>query len=525
MKGLKIKKFFGLTFFLLIIFTLHILNFNNLNTTNSLLQLNGENSSNVLIDNAQKVDVLPDKHGGFFILSEDNYSTKISFLNRSCIESNNSVVSTQINSKYLDVKLFNNDIYLLVVNSENEKQIIKSSFSDGVFYNYQNFYYKFQDESTESSFFIEENTLFFIENGILYSYTIDESPFPDELLLNVNSIFLDYSHKYLYAIKEDGSINFCSVDNIINKDSLGHIEFTNITLNGQVDLKNDPVNFLTDDLFISSTGKILKINMNQGVPERIDNVFTFNVSEISIFNCSTILNFGSKDYLFCKTSANKATLFDIADNNFSKKYSVSLSENSIILNICSSLDNTLLIYKTSEDKYFAKLIGEDDLIEEIDPDPNNPEDPNDPGGNQDPNGSESDKLLGDYKTDHENKYILGVNLGTTVAVFKQNLNLNGEYTVSFKNYTGKEITSGKLGTGSVVSFWKDGKLFKEYTIVVDYDVTGEGNFNSRDLDYICNEIFKNGKTTLSGEYFYSGDMNDDGQIDTLDLLKMKKALN
>lgn len=526
MKTFKKRKFFGFAFFFSIIFALHILNFHNL-ATNSLLQLNGENSHNVLIDHAQKVDVLSNKSGGFFVLSEDNSSSKISFLDKNCIESNTAIVSTQINSKYLDAKIISNDIYLLTINDENKRQIIRLSFSEGSFCDDPISFFQLPNESSVNSFYVADNALFFVENGAVFGFTIEESSNAINLLSQVNSIFLNFNCDYLYVVKEDSSISICSIEEL--KTSIANEttpNFIDLTLSESVDLKNNPVNFLSDDLFMSSTGQLFKINLNQAVPSGISKVFTLDVSEISIFNCSTILNFESKDYLFCKTSTNNAHLFDLADN-FSKKHIVSLNENLNIFSICSSDSNTLLVYKDSDNKYFAKLISEDDIseIENTDPNQNNPENPNDPGNSQNPNGNENDKLLGDYTTDSENKYILGVKLGTTVAAFKQNLNLNGEYTLSFKNYSGKEITSGKLGTGSVVTFWKDNHIFKEYTLVVDYDVTGEGNFNSRDLDYLYNEIFKNGKTNLSGEYFYSGDTNHDGQIDTLDLLKMKKTLN
>lgn len=517
MKNLKKRKFFGFAFFLSIIFALNILNFNNLNTTNSLLQLNGENSSNVLIDNAEKVDVLPNGSGDFFILSKNNTSTKISFLDRNCIESNNSVTSTQIDFKYLDAKVVNNDIYLLVLNDANKKQIIKTSVSGE-----QNVYFNFKDESLVNSFCISDNTLFFIENNTVFGFVKNESSEAVNLLSGINSIFLNYTCDYLYIVKEDKSIMTCSISDLKTAitNSPDSIQFNNLTLNGNIDLKNDPINFLNNDLFMSSTKGLFKVNIDQGVPKEIANVFTQDVSEISVLNCVSILNFESKDYLFCKTKENKATLFDIVDN-FSRKYSISFKEDETILSICSSGDNTLLIYKDAENKYFAKLIDKGDLVEETDP-ANSSDDPSNP---QNPNGNESDKLFENYKTDSENKYILDVELGTTVAVFKQNLSLNEEYTVSFKNYAGKEITSGKLGTGSVVSFWKDGKIVKEYTLVVKFDVTGEGNFNSRDIDYMYNEIFKNGKTSLSGPYFYSGDVDKNGIIDTRDLLMMIKKSN
>ncbi|MBR1779410.1 MAG: dockerin type I repeat-containing protein [Clostridia bacterium] len=225
----------------------------------------------------------------------------------------------------------------------------------------------------------------------------------------------------------------------------------------------------------------------------------------------------------CKTAENEASLFDLNDR-LVKKYGVTLQGTEQITTICSSSENTLLVYKDKDGgNYFAKIIdANEDLDEES---PSAPDDGQSSENTADePTKDTIAKVLGPYDIDDENKYISKIDLGTTVAAFKQNLNLDGKYTVTFKNYTGKEITNGKLGTGSVVSFWKNGTLVKEYTVVVDFDVSGEGNFNSRDIDYMYNQIFDNGKTSLTGEYFISGDTNKDGVIDTVDLLYMKKAM-
>ena len=522
MRKFKKIKILGFTFFLSIIFALHILNLDNLKTTNSVKELiSGESPSSVLIDGSQKIDILSNNEGGFFVLSTDNSSTKISFLDKNWIESNNDVISTKINYKYLDAKGVNNDLYLLIFSEEIGKQVIKISFSEDKFSDEPEKICFLQNNSSVNSIYVADNNLFFVENGELLGFNMNDGSEFVNLLSGVNSVFLSYACDYLYAVKEDNSVCFCSIDALKSSIEEGNLQnFTNLTLNGEINLSNNPVKFLSKNLYMTFTGKLLKINTIQGVPNEISNVFTLDVSDISFLNCSSIFKVDNKDYLFCKTKENKATFFDI-ENSFYGKYVIDLNENETILNICSSLDDSILVYKTSDNKYFAKLVDKNDL-EETDP---NIISPDDPGNNQNPNENESDKLLGDYTTDSENKYILGVELGTTIAEFKKNLNLNGEYTVSFKNYTGKEITSGKLGTGSVVTFFKNGNRVKEYTLVVKYDVTGEGNFNSRDLEYMYNEIFKNGKTTLTGEYFLSGNIENDGQIDTLDLLKMRKELD
>ncbi|MBR1779409.1 MAG: hypothetical protein IJ758_02780 [Clostridia bacterium] len=257
------RKILGVATCFSFIFIFHILNFNNINITNSLLQLNGNGNSDVIINNPQRVDVIPNNAGDFFVFSTDNSLTKISCLAKECIESNQSVTSTQINSKYIDAKVIDNDIYLLIIIDEKTRQIVKSSFSgaEGTFSTETTVTFTFPDDSQVSSFCVAKDILFFVDSGKLLFFDMSNTSGAVELKDAVNSISVDFSGDYLYVINKDKTISFCSVDAIKNasKTTVSSLIFGNVTLNGGIDLANNPVNFLSNNIFTDSTGRFYKI--------------------------------------------------------------------------------------------------------------------------------------------------------------------------------------------------------------------------------------------------------------------------
>lgn len=118
-----------------------------------------------------------------------------------------------------------------------------------------------------------------------------------------------------------------------------------------------------------------------------------------------------------------------------------------------------------------------------------------------------------YDIDETNRVITGIKCGTTIAVFKSNIDYDG-YGVSFRNYDGNTRTSGNVGTGFTAEF--SGADTKSYTLIVSGDLTGEGNINSLDvrkyMQWLC------GKTELASPFMTAFDINSDGLCDALDLL-------
>ncbi len=107
------------------------------------------------------------------------------------------------------------------------------------------------------------------------------------------------------------------------------------------------------------------------------------------------------------------------------------------------------------------------------------------------------------KTTEENKiiinnlvekdgYITNIDLNNnTVDKIKDNIDTT--YDIVFKNISGTTLkNTDKVGTGTIVSFTENGKVVKEYTIIIYGDVDGSGVINARDLlmlqRYILNKV-------------------------------------
>ena len=83
--------------------------------------------------------------------------------------------------------------------------------------------------------------------------------------------------------------------------------------------------------------------------------------------------------------------------------------------------------------------------------------------------------------------------------------------------------SGKVGTGNVMRIYDtSGTIQKEYQIVIKGDVNGDGNINGLDLLKIQKYLL--GAGNLDGIYFTAADVNDNNKVDALDLLKIQKDI-
>ncbi len=133
-----------------------------------------------------------------------------------------------------------------------------------------------------------------------------------------------------------------------------------------------------------------------------------------------------------------------------------------------------------------------------------------------------DEIMPKIGVKYNNSYISGINPGTSVTslinnVKKQSAGAN----VTIKNTNGSVVTSDTFGTGYTVNISSAGTS-KTYTIVIYGDINGDGNITILDLLKVQKLIL--GSTNLSGAYKTATDVNKDGKTTILDLLKVQKHI-
>ena len=131
-----------------------------------------------------------------------------------------------------------------------------------------------------------------------------------------------------------------------------------------------------------------------------------------------------------------------------------------------------------------------------------------------------DYSIDNYNVDEINSYITNVKVGTEVNMFKSNISLGNGYTITVDS---KQINNKQLlYTGSKLKIFKDGSLYKEYTICVIGDINGDAAINSADLLKIRQHLL--GTNILNGIYFLASDVNYDSSINSADLLRVRQHL-
>ncbi|MDR0914818.1 MAG: dockerin type I domain-containing protein [Oscillospiraceae bacterium] len=121
----------------------------------------------------------------------------------------------------------------------------------------------------------------------------------------------------------------------------------------------------------------------------------------------------------------------------------------------------------------------------------------------------------------KNGRITGIATGTTVAQIKKSLLKNISIS-KIVNYSGKQVTAGRVGTGMRFYLNTEQESIDKtefLTAVVQCDVTGEGNVNSRDITAVAEHILQT--ELLQNEYLQAADINDDTIVDLKDLLLLQ----
>ncbi len=115
--------------------------------------------------------------------------------------------------------------------------------------------------------------------------------------------------------------------------------------------------------------------------------------------------------------------------------------------------------------------------------------------------------------------VRNISPGTPASTIVGNFNIIGG--------SGKVKTKdvGVVGTGDTIELYdNNGKLQHTYTIVIEGDLNGDGDFDLSDVS--CLQSYMLGKRVLQGGYFVCGDRNQDGKISLIDLaIIFKEYLN
>lgn len=445
-----------------------------------------------------KIEVLPDNLGGFYIVSADTTNTILSYFDGNTISS-----PLTLDFKYISAASDGNYIYIFH-SLDTGKKVKKYKYENGNF------------TGPESELTVNDLINFSAANNFVFSFVSAENQKKDlvvydpgeginKVFENCNQFAVNSSKSKLYVQENDN--NYLLAYNIDETGVSSEGEKIDPKNGNKDNLPDNLMHFLSDDILVTNTGKYFKLDIENST---IEHILSVDVSDLSVDFCSAVYKADSKNYIASLTSNNIVTFYDI-DDSLTAKYKVELDAQDKIVSICTSDTKTILVWKNDTDAK-SKILDKDDLTEiknGTDPEPENPSD-----------FEPVVKALNDAYTLSESERVY-IPLSETISKVKDNLNLNG-YNIEFKNYAGKAITSGKLGTGSVAIFSKDGKT-AEFTFIVKGDVTGEGNANSRDVDCMYNHIL--GKSSLSEINAKAADINDDGVVDTLDLLLLSKIVS
>lgn len=132
-----------------------------------------------------------------------------------------------------------------------------------------------------------------------------------------------------------------------------------------------------------------------------------------------------------------------------------------------------------------------------------------------------EEILTNAEITNDGTYISNLTLTTKVNDFTNKI-LATSSTAKISVKTGVTVkTSGNLYTGDTIAI-TSGIETKTYTIVIYGDVNGDGKINAVDLLKVQKHILKT--STLDGAYKVAADVNKDSKVDALDLLREQKHI-
>lgn len=120
-----------------------------------------------------------------------------------------------------------------------------------------------------------------------------------------------------------------------------------------------------------------------------------------------------------------------------------------------------------------------------------------------------------------NEGLLYVNASTTFARLKSGIDM-GSATLRAVKPNGTVLESGNIGTGTSIELRDNERVIDHLVAVVKGDFVGSGNLTSRDERLLYAHL--NNGSSLSGVYLQAADIDNDGIVDTTDLLLLKRLV-
>ncbi len=319
---------------------------------------------------------------------------------------------------------------------------------------------------------------------------------------SIAAITTDISKTYLYAATNKALYRY--------KVGSTPYEFESTSISAQV----VPFKFLTDNIFITSAGKIYTLSDSKF---ELENTTEIQVKMENYPVCVAIAGFDNASIL-AKTAEKVVSRISCSDG----KVICSKTFDDKVVAVSTSGDKTIVITEKDGVKSIH-LVDEEDF-----PIPKD-EEVTTPGGDvADPdNPNPPSETPKDTTIESTEGYDIGENTiskipaGTALGALKNGLMFDG-FSLALKDSNGnvKTASSTKIATGYTVTFVKDGAEYKTFTLIVEGDVTGSGNISTKSISALANHLL--GKSELDGVFLNAANLSGDGDLSTVDLLLMYK---
>ncbi len=318
---------------------------------------------------------------------------------------------------------------------------------------------------------------------------------------SIAAITTDISKTYLYAATNNTLYRYKIPDSTY--------AFEEATVAGNF----APFKFLTDNIFITSAGKIYTLS---GSEFKRESNITMQVPMSDYDKGVAISGFDNASIL-AKTDDKTVSRIRCSDG----KVICSKTFDDKVVAVSTSGDKTIVITEKDGVKSIH-LVDEEDF-----PIPKDEEVTTPGGDGADPdNPNPPSETPKDTTIESTEGYEIGENIiskipaGTTWGTLRNGLEAN--YVTVELNGKGNATTSTKVATGHKITFIFDNerKVTKTFTLIVEGDVTGSGNISSKSISALANHLL--GKSELEGFYKEAANLSGDGDLSTVDLLLMYK---